>query len=181
MNNSSILDAILRSEGWPQFTNHSDDRGGPTRGGITLRTLQDHRPMQVVTVDDLQALTEDEAREIYLSSYIVAPGFDKIHDDLLRWQVVDCGVLSGQRRAVKWIQEAAGTEADGKLGPKSLAAINGQPAHALGIRLCSIRARALARIVTDDKSQATFAAGWMNRCMEFAEREALRFLELEAR
>ena len=51
--------------------------------------------------------------------------FKEIHK-CLRPLVFDIGVLSGQHRAKKQLQKALGVKADGKIGPKTLAAISGK-------------------------------------------------------
>jgi lysozyme family protein len=78
-----IVAELLKSEGWPRYTNSSADKGGPTRGGITLTTLREWR-RATVTVADLKALTQDEAEAIYRERYIVRPRFNEIRDELLR-------------------------------------------------------------------------------------------------
>jgi lysozyme family protein len=169
-----IVGHLLKAEGWPAYTDHPADRGGPTKGGITLATLREHRGGPV-SAADLRALGEDEARAIYFQRYLKGPGFDGIGDELLRWQAVDAGVLSGPSRAARWLQEAAGVvPADGKVGPKTLAAVNGQDAHRVSLRLCAARTRGLMRIVAGDATQAVWAAGWANRALSFLDKEAAR-------
>jgi lysozyme family protein len=167
-----ILAHIFEVEGWPAYTDAPVDRGGPTKGGITLATLRAHRG-RPVTVADLQALSQEEAGDIYRVRYI-AP-FESVEDELLRWQVVDCGVLSGTARAVRWLQEAAVVKVDGILGPKSLAAINAPGrAHALGVRLAAVRIRFLGQLIERDREQAKWTNGWMRRATSFLDREAER-------
>lgn len=174
MNNDSIVDHILQSEGWPTFTNHPKDRGGPTKGGITLKTLRSYGGRPAATEADLRNLTEAEARKIYENSYITAPGFALIRDDLLRFQVVDAGVLSGPSRATSWLQEVVGVTIDGRMGSVTAAAVNSGNAHSIALKFCAARARGLMRIVSKDHTQAVWASGWMNRAMSFLDREAAR-------
>nr|WP_222532573.1 glycosyl hydrolase 108 family protein [Azospirillum sp. 412522] len=44
----AIIDTILRREGWPRYTDRPSDRGGPTKGGITLATLTNWRKRPVM-------------------------------------------------------------------------------------------------------------------------------------
>src|SRR3990167_11048904 len=97
-----ILAHIFQIEGWPAFTDDPTDRGGSTKGGITLAALQAWRG-RPTTKAELRNLTKAEAGDIYRSRYI-AP-FEAVEDELLRWQVVDAGVLSGPARAARWLQE----------------------------------------------------------------------------
>lgn len=172
-----ILEHILKVEGWPDYTNRRADRGGPTKGGITLATLQRWRLRQGRPrpgIPDLRDLSRDEALEIYRSVFVTEPRFGEIADDRLRLQVVDAGVLSGPPRAAAWLQAAAGATVDGQVGPQTLAAVNGAPAAAVGVAFAAIRIRFLGRLIEIDRSQAEHAAGWMNRATSFLDAEAAR-------
>jgi lysozyme family protein len=97
-----IIDEILRREGWPKYTNRASDRGGPTKGGITLATLRAWRAAQpYVSAADVEALTEAEVRTIYRHRYVIEPGYAAIADAALRGVVVDCAVLYGTDDAKK--------------------------------------------------------------------------------
>nr|WP_222530974.1 glycosyl hydrolase 108 family protein [Azospirillum sp. 412522] len=176
----AIIDAILRREGWPRYTDRASDCGGPTKGGITLATLTSWRK-RPVTAADVAALDEGEVRAIYRARYIEEPGFAGITDDVLRALVIDSGVNHGPARAGTWLQEAvngfadrAVLKIDGTVGPKTLAAVNGADAAGLWrsvfvARMCFygnlISGDARKRGRTDD--QALNAAGWLNRLAEF--------------
>ena len=165
MSHRRIIDAILEREG-DTFTNHPKDRGGPTKYGITQATLSAWRGVSVTT-KDVKALTEKEARTIYASLYITLPRFDEIGDFRLRELVIDCGVHVGTARATKWLQEAAQVKADGHIGPITLRAVNSGNASVLYKTVLAFRIRHYGRIVTNDPSQSSFAAGWANRTAEF--------------
>lgn len=158
---------IIRREG-SAYTNHPEDRGGPTRYGVTQATLSAWRKRQV-TPDEVAALTEAEARAIYADVFMVQPRFAEILDDRLRGLVVDCGVNHGPKTAAKFLQRAAGVKDDGVIGPATLAAVNGVDPAPLYWRVLAQRVKHYGRLITDDPSQAKFAAGWMNRAAEFME------------
>lgn len=159
----AILDEVLRREGG--YVDHPHDRGGPTNFGITRATLAAWRKAPV-TAEDVQRLTEAEARAIYQRQYVEAPGFDQIVDPLLRALLVDYGVHSGPRRAVMDLQRAAGVTVDGTIGPQTLSAVAVQGADRLRRAVLQARGRHLARLLSDP-SQRVFAGGWLNRLMEF--------------
>lgn len=164
----SIIDGIIHREGG--FVNHPADRGGPTNWGITQAKLSEWR-RKPVTVDDVRNLTEGEARQIYRHEYIVGPGFANITDEPLRELVVDCGVNHGTRRASQWLQSVAGVHTDGIVGPKTLHAVNFGNSKLLYRKLLAMRCRFFGRLISNDHSQAVFAAGWLNhRVAEFIER-----------
>lgn len=174
MDEQQLIAEILRREGWPAYTNHAADKGGPTKGGITQATLSAWRG-RPVTADDVRALTEDEARAIYRDRYLIKPRFDQIADSALRHLVVDAGVLSGPAQATRWLQRAVGVPADGIVGTLTLSAVNALPAPAVRLAFTAARVRFFGELVQDNanarsagkqvKDQALFIGGWLNRAM----------------
>ncbi len=164
----SIIDDIIRREGG--FVNHPKDRGGPTKYGITAKTLGNWRQLgRVATHSEVSALIVTEAREIYRHRYIVVPGFDAITCPALQALLVDSSVHSGPQKAVQWLQEVLGVTIDGVIGPKTRTALAASDQNLLYSRVLAIRLRHLGRLITNDPEQSVFAAGWMNRMAEFVE------------
>ena len=168
MSDTSIIDAILRREGG--FVDHPDDRGGPTKYGITAETLEAYRGGPV-TVDDIQTLTEAEARQIYRTRYLEGPGFNRVDHAPLRALLVDCAVNHGPVRAVRWLQQAVGTQADGRIGPKTRAALGATDAGRVYRKVLAERCKFYGQLISSDRSQAVFARGWTVRLAEFMEAE----------
>lgn len=176
----AIITAILEREGWPKFTNLPADRGGPTKGGITLASWREFTRNPQATAADLAAITEDQARAFYYDRHIERPGFAGIADASLRELVVDAGVHHGTVIVSQWLQQLVGVVVDGRVGPVTLRAVNRASPHALYLRLVARRVRLFGRLVTRDKSlararhsgfelQAIFAEGWNNRAADFLE------------
>ncbi len=164
----TILDEIIRREGG--YVNHPADRGGPTKYGITAETFGSWRKLgRPATADEVQALTETEARAIYRQMYIIAPGFKYITHPALLHLLVDSAVHSGPKRAVQWLQTALGVAADGVIGPKTRAALAQADQGVLYGKVLGQRLRYIGRLITRDPKQSAFAAGWMNRIAEFVE------------
>lgn len=159
MTDDEILDEIIAREG-RAFTNDPVDHGGPTRYGITLDTLARHR-RRVVTAADVAALTEPEARDIYRARYIRP--FDSIPDATLRAFLIDAGVQHGTATAAKFLQRAIGVTADGKIGPRTLAALNASQARLAYLETYAERVRFYGRILERDRTQRKYAAGWFIR------------------
>ena len=159
-----MLDDVIRREGG--YVHDPVDRGGPTKYGITQRTLRAWRG-QSVTADDVRRLTTDEARTIYRRRYVDAPGFTTLPDPL-RAQVIDNAVTSGPRQAVRDLQRAIGSVAvDGVLGPKTRAALRRRGVAVVHARLIQVRAERIARIVQRRPDQARFLVGWLRRVLAF--------------
>lgn len=171
-----LIDRILEREGG--YVDHPADRGGPTNFGITIASLAAWRAAEeggpVVTADDVRALTPAEARQIYRSRYITAPGYPRLwaergisavssaHGALIE-AAIDVGVHSGAAAGVKALQSALGLSLniDGRLGPATVAAfasISERGAIEARSRLLIARARALVEIAIGDVDARMFLA-----------------------
>lgn len=162
----SIITDIIRRES-PKYTNDPLDSGGPTKYGITQRTLAQYRG-RPVTADEVRVLEEPEVRLIYRTTYVEP--FSFIKDEELKALLADCAVLHGQRRAVQWLQKAVGTAVDGVLGPetrKAGAALDGPRTRDIQKATVRERVRFIANIVQSNPSQVKWLEGWLNRAMEF--------------
>lgn len=175
----TLIDGILQAEGWPEFTDDPDDKGGPTKGGITLDTLTRWR-RRPTTALDVEAIGEIEVRTIYRHMYVIDPGYAQIGDELLRYNVVDAGILHGVGWASRTIQRVAGVPDDGDVGPKTLAAVNAAQAWRLSLEFTASRFRHVAAIVQSDarkrghQGQIKWLGGWVSRTAARLESEAHR-------
>lgn len=173
MTADDIITDVLRREG-SAYTNDPTDHGGPTKYGITLRDLRTWRADLAVTADDVEALTEAEARDIYRERYIRQPGFEAIPDEWLRAFLVDAGVLQGPRNAIKFLQRALGVASDGVLGPVTLGALSTAPQQpirkaVLRERIQHLVACAIVDVPPDIVSTTNlkYLRGWLNRVASF--------------
>ena len=166
MCNDTIISQIMVRENWPAYSNRANDAGGPTKGGITLRTLAAWRGRSV-TVAELQSLETSEARRIYEQEFIKKPGFDAIEDVKLRAIVVDAAVMSGAALPIKWLQEELGLKQDGILGPVTRLAIASVSPRALGLLFSARRAIFYSWLVQERPTDIANIEGWERRTMEF--------------
>jgi lysozyme family protein len=146
VNADEIIDDIIRREGG--YVDHPADKGGPTRWGITMATLSHYR-QRAVTVGEIQALTEAEARDIYREQYVAPFRRFAAYPHLLAL-AVDSAVQHGVSRVQGWLY--AIPSVDPEINYRGLLAA---------------RMRFYGQIIRNDPSQAVFAAGWMNRLSEF--------------
>jgi len=115
-------DIVAREGG---FVNDPDDPGGATNFGVTIHTLRRLRPGQRVGVEDVRALTREDAVAIYLDHYFNRPRIAELPQPL--WPTVfDMQVNAGanavrllQRLLVDMGQDVA---VDGAIGPQTIAA-----------------------------------------------------------
>lgn len=95
------LDLMFGHEGG--YVNVKTDAGGPTKYGITHKTLAAHRGVASVSAADVKALTLKEATDIYVRSYWGQSGGDLLPVGL-DYMAFDFGVNSGPPRAVRTLQ-----------------------------------------------------------------------------
>lgn len=157
--NEKIISNVIVREGGAKETNIPEDTGGRTKWGISEAANPDlwkNGPP-----------TEDAARKRFMERYVEGPRFDRIQNRRLREQLIDFGVHSGPAVATRKLQEILRVNPDGVIGPKTLAAVETADPVLLNNRLAIARLKLLGRIVTDRPNQAKFAAGWINRAVEF--------------
>lgn len=171
MSDDEIISRIIDHEG-RAFSDRAADRGGPTRFGITLRTLAAwrHRP---VTAADVAALEEPEARQILAVVYLERAGFGQIEPAQLRAFVVDGAVNHGVDGATKLLQHVLGVVVDGAFGPRSLAALQSQDPRRVYVDFAAARARLYGSLISHDALQSKNAGGWMNRLGDYLEEAPL--------
>lgn len=166
MTDEDIVTDILRREGG--YVNDPADAGGPTMYGITQATLAEWRG-KPVTTKDVAALTEKEARDIYMDRYLIKSGLTLILSDPIRAAVVDMAVNHGVYQAVRSFQRVLGVKEDGIIGPVTLGKMDDMSERSVLAHLAAERVRLYGRIISSKPDQARFAAGWLNRVAEFVE------------
>ena len=166
LNVSTVLNEILEREGWPTYTEHPDDRGGPTKGGITLKTLESWRHRKCST-SELKGLTKGEALNILQKRYVECNGIDKLNDTPLKAQVIDDAVLSGPYLAVQDLQRAVGASDDGVIGPRTLDSVEKYGYESASNQMSVERSLRLARFVKNNPDQLVFLVGWLRRSLDF--------------
>lgn len=122
-----IAEEIVAREGG--FVNDPDDPGGATNHGVTIGTMKrlgiDLTKDGKVTVEDVKALTQAQAVDIYLEHYFKAPGIAAL-PEALQATVFDMYVNAGSN-AVKILQRLLtklgfACAVDGAIGPGTIGA-----------------------------------------------------------
>ena len=143
--------AVLEHEGG--FVDDPADPGGATNFGITQADL----PGQ-----DVRTLTAAQAAAWYLANRWT-PAFDAIADQALATKVFDLGVLAGMGTAARILQDVLGIAADGILGPRTVAAVNGAAAMGLRERFQAAMAAHFTGVAEMHPAERKFLQGWINR------------------
>ncbi|MCD7109696.1 glycoside hydrolase family 108 protein [Rhizobium sp. DKSPLA3] len=135
---SVALDLMFGHEGG--YSNAKTDSGGPTKYGITHKTLAAHRGLKSVTAAQVKAMTLAEAIAIYQKSYWTQSGGDLLPAGL-DYAAFDFGVNSGPVTAIKKLQDVLAAanvykgKIDGHIGEQTLAAVDAYPG---GVRMLII-------------------------------------------
>lgn len=131
------------------YVNHPEDPGGETKYGISKRSYPDV---------NIGGLSIEDAKRIYKRDFWDALNLDEF-PELLGEAMFDSAVNSGKRAAVLWLQKALGVQADGVLGPKTMAAVKATDENQLAMRFYGQRLAFLC----DLRTWPTFGRGWAKR------------------
>ncbi len=167
------IPTVLEHEGG--YVDDPDDHGGATNYGISLRYLKkqgadvgDFDGDGDVDVDDIRAMSVDDAEHIYRTLWWDRFGYGDIVDQALATKVFDLAVNMGARQAHRLLQRAcraAGkpVTVDGLLGPVTLGAVNDLPATAVLAALRSEAAGFYRVLIARDPVRRKWQTGWLRR------------------
>jgi lysozyme family protein len=163
---NKAIELLKEIEG--KYTKHKADKGNynsqrelvGTNYGIAAPTYERiiGRPP---TEADMKNMTYDEARNIYKQQYWDVIKGDEIKDQSVANIFFD-GVVN-QGKSIRWMQEAAVVKADGKVGPKTIEAINQADPLGLHDAFKEKRKAGYEAYIKANPDQAVFRNGWMNR------------------
>lgn len=151
------------------FVNDSDDAGGATKYGISLRTYGKVFP--IATVETIKNLTIDDAKKIYLEHFWLFYKYEQIEDFDLSIKVFDAAINMGAKQAHICLQRALRAvgfelEEDGVIGKNTLAALNRTQSSEWNFSiLCAFRSELAGfyRLLVEQKPQCKkFLKGWLN-------------------
>ena len=169
MNFKKAFKHIMFVEGGEKYTNHPNDKGGPTKYGITLKDLKAWRKDYSLTAQDVKNLTKSEAENIYKVKYWDAWRLDEVQSVDVATALLDHCVNAGigkssQRRVQRALRRyGCSISADGVIGPKTLKALNDVPAPFFILNFVKEIQSFYIGIVKRDQSQIVFLNGWINR------------------
>ena len=157
MDFDTAIGKVLHHEGG--YSDHHDDPGGRTRYGITEAVAR-----RVGYRGAMSELPLELAKQIYRREYWDAVRADEM-PPAVRYPLFDAAVNSGVGQAIRWLQRAAGVEADGVIGPRTLAAVNGMEGSGLRARMLAQR----LRMMTTLDNWPSFSRGWARRIADLME------------
>ena len=157
MNFNTAFELLLGHEGG--FSDHAADPGGKTKFGITEAVAR-----QAGYAGDMRELPVEVAKQIYLERYWKPISADDLPPGI-RYTVFDAAVNSGPTQAARWLQRALGVQADGIIGPKTLAAAYAHPSERLLLAMLAQRLRFMAGL----PNWPAFSRGWARRIADLME------------
>lgn len=150
------------------YTNHTvaGDRGGQTYAGIARNRWPGWAGW--VVIDAGGEPQPDLVRGFYRQHFWDALRLDSVlHQDVAR-TLFDFAVNAGPATAAKVAQIVVGTTPDGRVGPKTLAALNACSPELFMARFALAKLARYEQIVTRDRSQSKFLLGWVRRTLKEA-------------
>ncbi len=107
---------------------------------------------------DIRNLTLADAKAIYLRDFWNKLRLDQL-PECVRFDIFDAAVNSGPYQAAKFLQRAAGVEADGLIGPVTIKAANAMEPEQLDSRISGFR----LLFICDLRTFPDFGKGWARR------------------
>lgn len=163
-NANNIVPFIKKWEGG--FGYHPADPGGATNSGITIGTYTYWRKLNgkpKPTVNDLKNMSDEEWFQIFKTIFADPWKVDSIENQSIANVCIDFGWASGVQTAIKKVQKTLGCVADGKVGPKTLAALNSPDKKATFDKLIRMRLQYCDAIVAKRPASKVFLKGWKRR------------------
>lgn len=163
----TIVAKTIEEEGG--YVDHPNDKGGPTKYGITMRFYEaafGEKP----TRKTIRNLTVDKARQAYHTMIWQEAGVSLLPTELqpLMFEWI---VMSGPITPIKFLQRRIGAKPDGILGPMTARAarekLSGIDFDLWQRQFVNDIVRFLIRIAKRDNSQIVFLEGWFNRFCDY--------------
>jgi len=156
------LKHVLKMEGG--WSNDPADPGGATNFGITIGDYARYRGISLNSSTapgleaELRSISSQTVRSIYRDRYWLGSRSDLLPGAPAVMHF-DAAVNHGLAGAARMLQQAAGVDADGAIGPITLAAVRGANQLALIARYADLRRAAYRRL----RIFSRFGRGWLLR------------------
>jgi lysozyme family protein len=166
---NKLIPLILKWEGG--FCNEKYDKGGATNKGITLTNWKiygyDKDGDGDIDVDDLKIITNEDFMKFFKTHYWEYYWkADNIKNQSIANILVDWCYNSGGW-GVKIPQQLLGVVADGKVGPKTLDAVNNSNQQDFFNKIWNARKEFYNGLVAKNPTQKVFLKGWLNRLNDY--------------
>ena len=156
------LTHVLEMEGG--YDEDPYDPGGPTNFGITLGEFVRDKGVELTSDNfaamkaQLKAIPRATVRRIYHENYWQAAACPELPPGLALFHF-DAAVNQGVAGAARMLQQAVGADADGEIGPLTLAAVASHPVEETLAAYADVRRRRYRSLPTFWR----FGRGWLSR------------------
>lgn len=162
----TAFESMIRNEGGYKLHTVAGDRGGMTYAGIARNF---HPRWPGWSAIDRGEIPETElVRQFYRENFWAAIQGDQITHQTVARSLFDFAVNAGVITAVRLAQIVAGTTPDGKIGPKTVAALNALDPEKFVLSFALAKLARYRDIVNKDPTQQKFLLGWVNRTLKEA-------------
>lgn len=160
MDFDTAFERLIGHEGG--FQDDPEDRGNWTGGRKGVGQLKGTKygiSAMTYPAEDIRNLTLERAKVLYRRDFWSVAGCDVV-PAVLKFDLFDTAVNSGQERARKFLQRAAGVTDDGIIGPQTMLAISNMDPERLFARFNGHR----LDFLNDNPDQwARYGRGWAQR------------------
>jgi lysozyme family protein len=150
------------------YENHPNDTAGATKFGLVIDDLDEYNldlnKDGKIDWQDVKELTKEDAYKVLKKLYWDFFRADDIKNDSLGKFIVDGGLTMGRVLIAKYLQGTICTTIDGKIGDRTINAINLHPnQHYIFQSMYNKRKERYDKIIERNPSQEVFRNGWYNR------------------
>ena len=160
------FESMIRNEGGYKLHTVEGDRGGMTYAGIARNFHPNWPGWAAIDAGDIP--DTELVRQFYRMNFWTPIRGDNITNQVVARNVFDFAVNAGVATAVRLAQIVSGATPDGKIGSKTLAALNTMDPDKFALAYALAKLARYRDIVTKDRTQQKFLLGWLNRTLREA-------------
>lgn len=157
---------MIVNEGGYKLHTVANDKGGATYAGIARNRWPNWPGWSYLDAGDTPPA--EMVRGFYHSNFWTPLRLEEVQSQDVARTLFDFAVNAGTGTAAKLAQIVVGTTPDGKMGPKTLAALNNYDADLFLARYALAKLARYEQIITRDSSQRGFLLGWVRRVLKEA-------------
>lgn len=158
------FERMIVNEGGYVLHTVAGDRGGMTYAGIARNFHPSWQGWKVI--DQGETPPAELVRQFYRSNFWAPLRLDEVEHQEVAGNLFDFGVNAGLGTAAKLAQLVVGVTPDGKVGAKTLSALNAIDPDLFVARYALAKIARYRDIVVKNRTQQRFLVGWLNRALK---------------
>lgn len=158
------FERMIVNEGGYVLHTVAGDRGGMTYAGIARNFHPSWQGWKVI--DQGETPPAELVRQFYRSNFWAPLRLDDVEHQEVAGNLFDFGVNAGLGTAAKLAQLVVGVTPDGKVGAKTLSALNAIDPDLFVARYALAKIARYRDIVVKNRTQQRFLVGWLNRALK---------------